>query len=249
MTHTNRIIRNSILAAWTVAVSFAATPQHSANANQLVTDLLSNTANVNIYDADGTLADHIDWTGSPREAISVCGTFITMLMKHSYGLTDAQYKARTGSTSPNAAKYYDAIAASSGFLKLQAVDQTLQGDLIAVKYPAGQQSSGHMMLIDSVSAFQPRTFSTQTFLDNNAEPQVVGYFDVSVFDSSASYHGKTDTRYTKPGGIGRGGIFRIYVDSAWQITGYTWSTEKSSAYKKVADGYLVGLGRLQLASW
>ena len=73
-------------------------------AEQLVSDLLSNSANVNVYDADGTLTDHIDWTGSPREAVSVCGTFVTMLMKHTYGFTDAQYKAKTGSSSPSAAK-------------------------------------------------------------------------------------------------------------------------------------------------
>lgn len=242
-------IRSSVLAACSVAIAVAATPQHSSDANQLVTDLVSNSANVNIYDADGTLADHIDWAGSPREAVSVCGTFITMLMKHTYGFTDAQYKAKTGSTSPNAAKYYDAIVASSGFTQLQGIDQIAQGDLLAVKYPAGQQSSGHMILVDSVSAFQPRILSAQTFLANNAEPAISGYFDVAVIDSSASYHGRTDSRYVKPGGIGRGGIFRVYVNSAYQITGYTWSTDKTSVYKAVADGYLVGMGRLQRALW
>lgn len=242
-------IRNTILATCSAAVLLGSTPQHSTEANQLVTDLLANPANVNMYDGDGTLADRIDWTGSPRQAISVCGSFITMLMKHTYGFTDAQYKAKTTSSSPNAAKYYDAIAASSGFAKLQGIDQTVQGDLIAIKYPAGLQSSGHMMLVEAVSSFQARVLSNQTFLANNAEPAIVGYFDVTVIDSSASFHGKSDSRYTKPGGIGRNGIFRVYVDSAYQIVGYTWSNEKSSAYKRVADGYLVGLGRLNPVTW
>jgi hypothetical protein len=123
------------------------------------------------------------------------------------------------------------------------------GDLIAVKYPASQQSSGHMMLVDAVSVFQSRVLSNQTFLANNAEPNIAGFFDETVIDSSASYHGKTDTRYTAPGGIGSGGIFRLCVDSAYQIVGYTWSNEKSSAYKRVVDGNLVGLGRLQTTGW
>ncbi len=242
-------IGKSIVTACSVAISFGATPQHTMDAIQLVADLNSNSANVNVYDGDGTLTDRIDWTGSPRTAISVCGTFVTMLMKHAYGFTSAQYSAKTGSSSPNAARYYDAITASSGFTRLLGIDQLAQGDLIAIKYPTGQQSSGHIMLVNAVSTFQSRILSNQSFLANNGEPLVAGYFDITVIDSSASYHGKSDTRYSKPGGIGSNGIFRIYVDSAYQITGYTWSNEKTSVYRKVVSGYLVGLGRLQTGMW
>src|SRR5205809_5914641 len=80
-------------------------PPQFNDANQLITDLASNPLNVNVYDADGNLDDKIEWTGSPRTAISVCGTFITMLMKHTYALSNAQFTARTSSTSPNAAKW------------------------------------------------------------------------------------------------------------------------------------------------
>ena len=103
--NTRTWIRNTIIASCSAAILFGSTPQHAADANQLVTDLLANPANVNMYDGDGTLTDQIDWTGSPRQAVSVCGTFITMLMKHTYGFTNAQYQAKTTSTSPNAAKY------------------------------------------------------------------------------------------------------------------------------------------------
>ena len=247
--HIKSWFKRAVVVCSSVAIAFGAAPAHSVDAVQLVTDLKSSQANTNIYDADGTLTDHIDWAGPQRTAVSVCGTFITMLLKHTYGLTDAQFHAKTGSNSPNAAKYYDAIGASSGFTKLQGTDQLIQGDLVAVKYPAGQQSSGHMMLVDGVSGFQSRVLSTQTFLANNAEPNVAGFFDVSVIDSSSSYHGKADTRYTAPGGIGSGGIFRLFVDSAYQIVGYTWSNDKTSAYKRVADGNLVGLGRLQTTGW
>ncbi len=242
-------IRGAAVVMGSVAGVGAQTPAHSVVAEQLVTDLLANSANVNVYDGDGTLTDHIDWVGSPREAVSVCSTFVTMLLKHTYGWTGTQFQAKTGSTSPNAAKYFDAIAASSGFVKLAGIDQMVAGDLIAVKYPAGQQTSGHSMVVEGVSGFQSRVLSNQAFLANGAEPGVAGFFDVTVIDSSASYHGKSDSRYGKPGGIGRGGVFRVYVDSAYQITGYTWSVEKTSVYKKVADGYLVDLGRLTPSAW
>jgi hypothetical protein len=57
--------------------------------------------------------------------------------------------------------------------------------------------------------------------------------------SRASFHGPTDTRAAKPGGIGRDGIYRVCVNTQRQITGYTWSTLNSSAYKKTSAGYTI----------
>ena len=222
---------------------------HFNDANQLVTDLLSNNQNVNIYDGDSQYTDSIQWSGGPRTAITVCGTFMTLLIKHTYGTTNAQFTANTGSTSPNAAKYYDAIVAQTGFTRINGVAQLAQGDVISIKYPAGQNSSGHVMMVQSVGAWRPRQDSTQNFLFNNAEPAITGFYDITVMDSSASFHGPTDSRASNPGGIGRNGIFRIYVNNQFQILGYTWSTVNASEYKKVSSGYLVGMGRLNLASW
>lgn len=224
-------------------------PPHFNDANQLITDLASNPLNVNVYDADNSLEDKIDWTGSPRTAISVCGTFITMLMKHTYALSNAQFTARTGSTSPNAAKWHDAIVAASGFQRITAVDAMLPGDVIAIKYPAGENSSGHAMLAQTVSTLHQRWESTQTFLQNGAEPEITGYYDVTVIDSSASIHGASDSRASNPGGIGRGGIYRVYVNAQGQITGYTWSTVNNSTYKKTSAGYTTAMGRIIPAVW
>jgi hypothetical protein len=224
-------------------------PAHFNDANTLITDLLSNSQNVNVYDGDGSLTDQIDWTGNPRTAITVCGTFITMLLKHTYGFTNSQFTAKTGSTSPNAAKYYDAIKAGSGFTNLTAVDAMVPGDLISIKYPSGSNASGHVMMVQSVGDYKQRVSSTQDFLANGGAPEVAGFYDVTVIDSSATYHGKLDTRYTKPGGIGRNGVFRIYVDAGSNITGYTWSTFNNSEYKKVSSNFLVAMGRLNNAAW
>jgi len=242
--------RTLVLAASSAAMLAAqAGPQHFQDANQLITDLNSSSANTNIYDADGSLTDKIDWTGSPRTAISVCGTFMTMLLKHTYNLTDTQFKTKTGSTSPNATKYHEAIKAGSGFTNITRVDQLVAGDIIAIKYPTTQNSSGHVMMVQVVGEYQQRSNSRQTFLDNGAEPDVTGYYDITVIDSSSSTHGSTDSRATKPGGIGRNGIYRVYVDNNFAITGYTWSTAKTSDYKKTSDGYVTALGRIVIGTW
>jgi len=245
-----RSFRTLFLAASSAAlVAAQAGPQHFQDANQLITDLNSSSANTNVYDADGSLTDKIDWTGSPRTAISVCGTFMTMLLKHTYNLTDAQFTAKTGSTSPNATKYHDAIQAGSGFTTITRVDQLVAGDVLAIKYPATMNSSGHVMMVQAVGEYQQRSNSKQEFLLNGAEPTVTGYYDVTVIDSSSSYHGSSDTRASKPGGIGRNGIFRVYVDNSFAITGYTWSTVKASDYKKTADGYDLAMGRIVTGNW
>jgi hypothetical protein len=77
------------------------------------------------------------------------------------------------------------------------------GDVIAIKYPPGSNTTGHVMMVQSLTAFRPRSYSTQDFLANGAYPQIPGFYDETVIDSSATCHGKTGTRSTKPGGIGR----------------------------------------------
>ena len=105
------------------------------------------------------------------------------------------------------------------------------------------------MVVQAVSALLQRWESTQTFLQNAAEPDITGFYDVTVIDSSASFHGSTDSRASKPGGIGRNGVYRVYVNAQGQITGYTWSTVNNSAYKKTANGYITAMGRILPSTW
>ncbi len=230
-----------------VAPSQLAAQLHLTVGEQLVTALNSNPANVNHYGTDsatgqnGTSA-HIDWSGSPRTAISECSTFLTLLLEHSYGYSQTTFKARTGHASPTAAIYHDNILAGKGFTNLSGPAMLMPGDTIAIKYPAGQESTGHAMTVVSVAPWQPRSKSTQTFL-GGGYPEILGYYDVTVLDSSASFHGPTDTRANKPGGIGIG-VARFYVGLNFAPTGYTWSTVDASAYYSQANsGNLVAFGR------
>jgi hypothetical protein len=224
-----------------------APPPHLTQGEALVTSLSSDAKNINEYGTDyaaaqnGTSA-HIDWTGDPRTAISECSTFLTLLLEHTYGYTQSAFYAKTGHYSPTAANYYDAITAHKSFTPVAGPAVLLPGDTIAVKYPAGQEATGHMMTVVSVGPWQPRANSTQTFLAGGYS-NIYGYYDVTVMDSSASFHGPTDTRANKPGGIGIG-VARFYVDASHNFTGYTWSTVNASAYYSAATtGYLTAFGR------
>lgn len=224
---------------------FAADPQHVVEGNSLIDAILANPASTNVYNGDGTQTDQLTWTGSQRTAISVCGTFVSMLMKHTYNWTDSQYRAKTGSTSPNAAKYYEAVTTRPDtFTRINSPISMASGDVIAVKYPAGAQSSGHVMIATAISGRNLRNVSTQSFLNNGAEANVDGFFDITVMDSSQNVHGPDDTRASKPGGVGRNGVVRMYVDINDNILGYTWTTSNGSEYRSAGTGYLVAVGRI-----
>ena len=220
---------------------------HLIQGQQLVAALNSSAANTNLYGTDYATAQNgtsarIDWTGSPRTAISECSTFLTLLLEHTYGYSSSVFAARTGHTSPTAAVYHDDIAAGKSFAKLSGPANLLPGDTIAVKYPAGQESTGHVMTVVSVGSWQPRSNSAQTFLTAGYS-EILGYYDVTVMDSTASFHGPADTRAGKPGGIGIG-VARFYVGAGFSFTGYTWSTDNTSAYYSAANsGHLTAFGR------
>jgi hypothetical protein len=206
---------------------------HLAEANTLVNILDKNN---NKYDDDGISNSFINWDGS--EAWTNCATFITLLLKHTYGWTDADFVNWWQSSSPTAARYHDQIAAQNRFAQVLYRSQILPGDLIAIEYPAGSAVTGHVMLV----AGPPTLRSPGT------NPIIAGtlQYEVPVIDSSSSYHGPTDTRHPNnggvPGGIGRG-VFRLYVDAGDQIVGYTWSTYSNSTYYNQSQRHLV-VGRL-----
>ena len=115
------------------------------------------------------------------------------------------------------------------------------GDVIAIKYPAGSENTGHVML---VAAAPQRS--------QNSEPMVAGteQWTVTIIDETSSSHGKGDTRLGADGksraGVGRG-VFRIYADSRGNVMGYTWSTSRRSEFRAQNDRHL-DIGRLVLSS-
>ena len=187
----------------------------------------------------------IEWAGdngaTQTKNRSVCATFLTMLLTRSYNLTDPELSAWMGSTSPNAGLYHDAILAENGFQTIVIAPEIEIGDILAIKYPDGSASTGHVMVVTSPPVERAPT-----------APLVPGttQYEVSIIDSSSSPHGPADTRELGGGAFDTGvgeGTFRLYADAAGNIVGHTWSTEATSTYynqneRSLTVGRLVNIG-------
>lgn len=182
------------------------------------------TAN-NHYD---TKANLLTWTGQNGATAYACSTdcsgLLTGLLKQSHGYNSTFFKNWTGKTDPYASNYYNEVVTQDRFTRILNVNQIAIGDIIALKYPTGSSSTGHIMIADG-----PATIRTAS------APLITGtiQYEIPVFDCSSSGHGSTDTRYISSAswddGIGRG-IFRLYCDAAGNLVGYTWSTYSNSVY-------------------
>ena len=189
----------------------------------------------------GTDPNYIHWAGvdgyTVYENRTQCSSFATRVFKQAYGWSDAYYKTWTGSTSPTAAQYHDLVAAQKGFQPIVGVADIRPGDLIAIKYPAGSSSTGHVMLVNAVPVLRASTSPIIPYTSQYA---------VQVIDSSQSGHGPTDTRLQDDGSFHDGvgiGILRLYTDGTDSIVGYSWSTVSNSVYYDQSTRNLV-VGRL-----
>jgi hypothetical protein len=193
----------------------------------------------------GNSPSFIEWAGRDGAAQtrnrSVCATFVTMLLSRAYDLAGPDFTAWTGSTSPNAGLYHDIIRAENGFQGISMAADIEVGDILAIKYPAGSPSTGHVMVAVSAPVLRAPT-----------PPLVPGttQYEITIIDSSSSPHGPGDTRSQGGGtfdtGVGQGAL-RIYADSVGNIVGHTWSTESASTYycqdqRDLAVGRLVNIG-------
>lgn len=186
---------------------------------------------------------YINWAGvngaTDYKNRSQCSTFLTQLLKQAYGWDSAYFKTWFGSTSPSAALYHDAIVAGNGFTANYAVANIDIGDVIAIKYPDGLSSTGHVMLVkglqQEIAAIAPLVPGTRQYT-------------IDIYDASQSGHGPYDTRKLLDGSWDSGagaGTFRLYADElSGEVVGYTWSTYSNSVYYTQNERHLV-VGALQ----
>jgi hypothetical protein len=196
-------------------------------------------------------------------ATSECASFTTLLLINSYPnvVTASVMETLTGSQSPDAAQYYDAIDPSVSHSSANGISfvpmdsaaasptgRTMSylavGDILASKYDLSP-STGHVMTVSEITV-PTGSDRDVTLSGNKAIPGVakVHRWRVRIFDSTSSPHGKTtdttkDTRYqadaSEPGGndtgIGSGSLF-LYEDAATgQLVGWTWSTQSGYTYQ------------------
>ncbi|WP_338847091.1 hypothetical protein V8J88_00055 [Massilia sp. W12] len=177
-------------------------------------------------------------------ATSQCGSFMALLLQQSYPQLSADVlQGLTGSVSPDAAQWYDALdpaiahsayrgmalqpldaaaglAANGRRLRLHGSLLLQRGDLLVSKYKAGD-SRGHVMMVESFIA--PAPAQVMSLQDTRAIPGVslVRRWMVTVIDSTSSAHGSSDSRYLNDSresdghdrGIGRAVLY-LYEDAS-----------------------------------
>ncbi|WP_437940874.1 hypothetical protein [Sorangium sp. So ce341] len=190
----------------------------------------------------GSNPSYVRWAGvdgaDEYRNRSVCGTFVTHTLRRAHGFSTSEIDAWFGSTSPNAARYHDTIAAEIGFRAIRDVRRIAAGDILAVKYPGESAPSGHVGILAGPAEERAPT-----------APLVPGtaQYAVEILDSSSSGHGETDTRRNPDGSWHDGagaGVMRLYADEDGQIAGYTWSEDPSSVYHPTSDHALI-VGKLR----
>jgi hypothetical protein len=199
----------------------AGSPAHLAWAESLVATIAP--ANNTYGSPTSVLWKGVD--GATSSNNSVCATFLTTLLKRAYNLTNANLKSWTGSTSPSAELYHELVRTENGFTRIDAVDDLQLGDIIAIDYRDGSSSTGHVAVASSLPVDQGIVMVNDVPMQR---------YDVSVIDSSKSYHGTSDTRWLKKDGtkadegVGEG-LMRIYADPVTgAVPGHSWSDSSGS---------------------
>lgn len=193
-------------------------PDHLNLAQQYVDDVVGNEAN-NIY---GTPTSIYYDVNDVLHFKAECASFTTQLLKNTYSaLTDTVFQTLTGSSSPDAEGYYEAINpanshSSSSGISIEPLDSSLTtptgrtlrsgsstflqvGDILASRYVQGS-ISGHVMTVGEI-VYAPNTAlpngDVMTLSGNKAIPGVtnVRRWTVRIYDATSSVHGSTDSRY------------------------------------------------------
>jgi hypothetical protein len=188
-------------------------------------DLLAQ--NCNASNTDYLLsAQDITWAGQSGALVykctADCSGLINTLVKKTYGATGTDFLNWWGRNRPIAKTYADAIAINNKFTRKSTITSIVAGDVIAVKYPEGDPTSGHVLLAASAPVLRT---SSSPIISSTKQ------YEVEVIDCANSGHGNTDPRNIGSySGVGRG-IMRIYTNIAGDsLYGHTWSTASNSTY-------------------
>lgn len=170
----------------------------------------------------------------PARVLTDCSGLLNTLLARSLRLDDAELGVWLRARRPLAKHYFTAISRGRGFALVADVRDIRAGDILAVRFPADNDNSGHTMIADGSAL--PR---------EESPPLVEGLCQwmLPIIDSTSSPHGPDDTRARpRRTGLGRG-TMRLYSDASGAIVGYTWSTKRGSEFCSRDDRPLV-VGRV-----
>lgn len=156
--------------------------------------------------------------------------FVTRVLKEAYNWNDNDIRAWLGSSSPNAARYHDAIVERKGFLAARGIADIQAGDIIAVKHAAG----GQVMLVVGPATRR----SAPAPVANGTRQYEVAVLDPRAAERNAEARGNRDPEWNA--GVG---LVRLYVNAGGEIVGYSLGTAGTPAVHDQASRHLV-VGKL-----
>ncbi len=179
-------------------------------------------------------------------ATAKCGSFTALLLEAAYpAITDDVLIALTGSSSPYADEWYDAIsnetsdgASGIAFHERATVADIEAGDILASTYTMSGDT-GHVMTVRNITLKTANTTlpSGKTITGVGS----VNKYEVAVYDATKSPHGAyasnpaPDTRYrqvssvwTKDEGVGFGTIVIYEEVSTGRIVAWAWNVSPTT---------------------
>ena len=157
----------------------------------------------------------IIWDEQEYGARVVCSGLFKEVLLHSFGLSEMEIMNIFHEKWPEADDVAKAV--NNEFFQVIKFNKIGIGDVILIDYKSGGKiPTGHIMFVNE----KPRQIKTR----ENGETEWI----VEIIDSTKSPHGRKDTRAKEPAstGVGIGEIVLFTADNS--ITGYKWSTNKSS---------------------
>lgn len=174
-------------------------------------------------------------------AHTMCGSYAAHLHKAAYATVDnSVFTGLFNSTSPNAEKWYDGLAAHNVFVNQDGVFETTTvpqvasiqpGDVLAAKYQSGA-ATGHVMVVDDLEYIGIEQLGQK--IPHLTE---AARWEVSIHDSTKNVHGETDSRFEADEegehdkGLGMGQIVVFAHPDTGEIVGWKWRTDAWTVYQ------------------
>lgn len=175
-------------------------------------------------------------------AYTMCGSYAAHLHKTAYGAVDnSVFTGLFDSTSPNAEKWYNGLAAHNVFVNQDGQFETFtvpdvasiqSGDVLAAKYTSGA-ATGHVMVVDQMQLVGIEQLSPGKIPGLSEAVK----WEVYVHDSTRTVHGSSDTRYEADlegehdEGIGLGLIAVYSHPETGEIVGWKWRADAWTMYQ------------------
>lgn len=164
--------------------------------------------------------------------VMVCAPFVSEMMKQTHNLTNTQYSALFGSTSPSSSIYYTRIVANSHFVRKTRVTDIQRGDIGAMQYGCPNEDvTGHTF----VALAAPEPYVNDAYMPQGIN--AVKVYRLLVGDSTSSRHSfdsrEATSKRAAVTGAGRG-YMKLYADANGNIVAYAWTLSGGSSVRGYA---------------